>query len=153
MSKSPRGFMALLSVFLSISARGELVCAPESRSVQETTDTGEVAEWCERNGQRDGSYRLFISGKLVREGQYEKGSLSGEWKRYHSNGRLKDIGFWRENKPEGLWRFFGEDGTMVREIRFEDGKELSLPEADPFLRQWTLEGAVEGIGRTPADKK
>jgi hypothetical protein len=145
MNTSPRGFIALFLFLLWTSAYGEPLCPKGARSIQETTDSGEVAEWCEKDGRRDGPYRLYISGKVSREGRYEKGTLSGEWRRYHTNGNLKDTGLWRENKPHGLWQFFGEDGSLIRETLYENGVEQRPAEKDDFARKWAfLRGRLEG---------
>jgi len=88
-------------------------------------------------------------GKVLNHGQYSRGAKIGKWietnektretieiqysepvlpdfdfVRFYKNGGLEQAGNLKNGKPEGIWKFYSEKGTLVREANFEDG-ELS----------------------------
>jgi antitoxin component YwqK of YwqJK toxin-antitoxin module len=96
--------------------------------------------------QRDGLYYLKdtneiysgpvfnIKGKST--GYIKKGKWNGEFEYYHSNGQLNGIGSYKDGDGsdlgttgipksgrEGLWKFYYENGQLVSEVIFNNGKE------------------------------
>jgi len=44
----------------------------------------------------------------------------GEWKMYYENGRVKELGEYKNGKHESHWKTFFEDGTLKGEIEYTD---------------------------------
>ena len=95
--------------------------------------------------QRDGLYYLKdtneiysgpvfnIEGKST--GYIKKGKWNGEFEFYHSNGQLDGIGSYKDGDGsdlgttgiprsgrEGLWKFYSENGQLMIESNFKNGK-------------------------------
>ncbi len=55
------------------------------------------------------------TGGLLQEGAFdEAGKQTGLWKRYHSNGRLLDVGEYEAGHKVGEWKHYDADGTLSR---------------------------------------
>ena len=55
-------------------------------------ETGEVAEWVYKDGQRHGPHKCYFeSGMLKAEGTYKDGQLEGLYRHYYENGSIKLI--------------------------------------------------------------
>ena len=54
---------------------------------------------------------------------------------YHENGRVKEIGAFRQGRPEGEWKQFTESGRLTVRANFRDGRLQGTSEFhDPFDR-------------------
>jgi antitoxin component YwqK of YwqJK toxin-antitoxin module len=50
--------------------------------------------------------------------------MVGEWKWYWENGNLMQIGTFTNEKKNGIWTRFKEDGSLLDETKFMDGKKV-----------------------------
>ena len=77
---------------------------------------GNVAiEHQSKNGYREKSNYYFPNGNLKETGAYVLGSRHGQWKTFHSNGRLKSIENWENNQREGQCTFYYDNGNVWSE--------------------------------------
>lgn len=53
------------------------------------------------------------------------GKKHGPVKFYHPNGNLEVEGNWNNEKQDGLWSWFWENGKLEKQIEFKDGEMLS----------------------------
>lgn len=80
-----------------------------------TTDGLRIGPWKEY---------YYPTGELKSEGEYVGGYRSGEWIYYFVNGQVEQRGkYAAKEKPDGNWRWFYEDGDIMREEAFKQGKE------------------------------
>ena len=92
--------------------------------------------------------KFFPNGKVMMEGNYDRGEKEGEWKSYHESGELHihcfykndlidglyqrfhengapaSIGNLIENDQEGEWQYFDEEGTLTETKMFSGGEEV-----------------------------
>ena len=92
--------------------------------------------------------KFFSNGKVMMEGNYDRGRKEGEWKSYHEsggihihcfykndwidglyqrfyeNGSLASKGNLIENDQEGEWQYFDEDGNITEKKVFSGGEEV-----------------------------
>ena len=105
-----------------------------------------------------------------RSTQYDDGKLQNEWqvllkspeesvrngifRRYHPNGRLALLGYYRDNEPAGVWSWLDDRGNLLRQARqgadFED--EITGEEArSPLSIFRTPAGIATAEGQMKAD--
>ena len=92
--------------------------------------------------------KFFPNGKVMMEGNYDRGNKEGEWKSYHESGELHIRGFYKndwfdglyqrfhengapasignliENDQEGEWQYFDEEGKLTETKMFSGGEEV-----------------------------
>jgi hypothetical protein len=80
-----------------------------------------------------------IEGEFVSEGAYYSECLIGKYFEYHSNGKLKTSGQYKENhtgiwndlykngycRRDGLWIYYDETGKIVKREKYENGKVVN----------------------------
>ncbi|HWE83648.1 MAG TPA: hypothetical protein VG267_01795 [Terracidiphilus sp.] len=72
----------------------------------------------------EGLGHSFYEGALEADERYRGGILNGTQTGYHSNGKIKTQGEWRDGKPVGLLKLFDEQGrlemtTDIKNIRIQ----------------------------------
>jgi hypothetical protein len=122
-------------------ARSPLTCPQGSSLVEETGEEENIGEWCEKEGIREGPYRLWAHGVLRRAGEFNKGQMTGVWRRYTDKGRLTDEGAWNENRPDGVWSFYDSTGRMVDRVLFNKGERVSTKPDTWIWKRGQLMGA------------
>jgi len=77
-------------------------------------------------------YKSFIdidaNNTIMAKGYYYDGVKNGYFETFHSNGRLKSKGNFKDHLPVGTWNYFYEDGKPER--------ELLISSVDTFLIQF-----------------
>ena len=92
--------------------------------------------------------KFFPNGKVMMEGNYDRGNKEGEWKSYHESGELHIRRFYKndwfdglyqrfhengapasignliENDQEGEWQYFDEAGNLTEKKVFSGGEEV-----------------------------
>ena len=53
---------------------------------------------------------------------------NGESAQFHKNGYVESAGLRKNGLKDGSWKFYDEEGGMVRTVEYEDGKELGSSE-------------------------
>ena len=107
------------------SSKEPVTCPQGANRVEEATEDDALGEWCEKDGVREGPYRLWNQGLLSRTGEFKQGRMTGNWKRYSKTGQLTDEGAWRDNRPEGVWTFYDAEGRVSDRIQFQNGERVS----------------------------
>ena len=64
----------------------------------------------------------YSNGKLEEIGNYKNGEREGEWKGYHENGKLEGIGNYKNGKLEGEWKSYHNNGKLEQIVNFKNGK-------------------------------
>lgn len=75
-----------------------------------------------RRGWPDGSDRL--------QGRISQGLRVGRWRTWYANGQIESDGDYREDRRQGDWRFWNDQGRLLRHVRYSAGHivaELPLP--------------------------
>ena len=49
-------------------------------------------------------------------GNFVDGIREGKATTYHENGKIKYEGFYKNGKECGIWKFYDEDGKLIKEI-------------------------------------
>lgn len=70
------------------------------------------------------------SGEPLSESPIIQGKLHGTFKRWHTNGAVSEVIEMRDNQPDGIARSFDLTGQLVREVHFQNGREIPAA-ADP----------------------
>ena len=97
-------------------------------------------------------YQRFLpDGTLVMEGNYDvKGGKTGEWKEYHPNGNLYNVGHYEEDLAQGEFLFYYSDGETLDEIRnFKDSNlhgyyESFFVNGQIAVEGWYVDGNQHG---------
>lgn len=88
-----------------------------------------IAEGLYKNGLREGTWKLYSDlGQLVIEEDYLHGVLHGGYKAFYENGRPISVGRHSQNKRQGEFLIFGEDGILNRVLRFDNGELTDIRE-------------------------
>lgn len=85
---------------------------------------GNVAEGIRReyaeNGNITAAY-VFTHGAMTGEGIVdEEGDKQGAWKEYYTDGTLRSVGSYKDNKPVGPWKYFYENGQVESAGKYTD---------------------------------
>jgi antitoxin component YwqK of YwqJK toxin-antitoxin module len=64
-------------------------------------------------------------GRLIEKGNYWIGKKSGIWYSYHTNGEVQSIALFKNDKRDGKWKFFNEDGLLIAEVVYKDDRRIS----------------------------
>ena len=89
-------------------------------------------------GIKQGHWKEYYTEGILRgEGDYQDGAKIGDWKFFHENQKLEQLGKYRKGgKPHGLWVWYYNDGSVRREETYLNGKE------DGELIEYTQEGEI-----------
>ncbi|MCD4735398.1 MAG: hypothetical protein K8R53_05110 [Bacteroidales bacterium] len=76
-----------------------------------------------KEGFRDGPWKeYYFGGGLKAEGVYNQGKKIDEWKFYHPNGELEQIGRYNEEgKEDGVWTWYYATGDLLKEENYYMG--------------------------------
>jgi hypothetical protein len=69
-----------------------------------------------------GKYQVFdIQNRLITEGMFQYGVMTGTWKYWHKNGSLKCLAPFKTGKLHGRIDFFNENGFRIRSVDYKYG--------------------------------
>ena len=76
-------------------------------------------------GIKEGPWKEYYpDGVLRSEGEYKAGLRFGLWKFYYPSSKLEEVGKYTTNeRPDGLLKWYYENGQLLREETFIKGKE------------------------------
>jgi serine phosphatase RsbU (regulator of sigma subunit) len=60
-------------------------------------------------------YRYYKAKQLVEDGDFQNGRKTGNWKTYHSNGKLESELFYVNDVADGPAKFYNNDGKIIAE--------------------------------------
>lgn len=99
------------------------------------------------NNLKHGLEKSFEEGKEISRKTYSKGILHGEFKLFSAtNGRLILDGNYYQGKKKGFWNTYSEEGQLMDEINFIDGKVSGTHRSwsiDQGKRKLTLESSYQ----------
>lgn len=73
-----------------------------------------------RNGQRHGVWTSYHpNGTIASRSAYVDGRLNGVTVVFHTNGQLYYTGDYRMGKQVGDWRFYDEEGTLLKTVHYD----------------------------------
>lgn len=62
------------------------------------------------------------NGRIMAEGLFDSnGKRYGKWIEYYENGKIKSIGHYNGDLPDGHWRYYFEDGSLAEEGVYRKG--------------------------------
>lgn len=95
---------------------------PEGMSIKYHWN-GEIAEKLEFiEGNKSGIWKQYYTdGTLSLESSYVNGKLNGEFRSWHTNGTREITGQYKNDTRIGLWHFFNKDGSLRKEIKYNNG--------------------------------
>ena len=83
-----------------------------------------------KGGKRHGITQIFDpvngDGTLVETRTYKDDKKDGLWESYYENGQLQDEGEYKDGKKDGLWEFYNETGLLHSRGNYKDGKQDDL---------------------------
>jgi antitoxin component YwqK of YwqJK toxin-antitoxin module len=107
---------------------------------------------------KDGYNKLYYGNRQVSsEGMIKNGKPDGKWISYHINGKMKSEGNRRNFLLDSIWKFYDEQGNLVDEISYLDGKRSGYhikyqiinkedkPIAVPFFKELYLDNQKQGL--------
>lgn len=70
-------------------------------------------------------YNIFYGedSVVISEGAMRQGKPDGYWKNYYSTGIIKSEGNRRNFELDSLWKFYDEEGKIILEINYLEGKK------------------------------
>ena len=74
-------------------------------------------------GKFEGEYRSFSVGKLEYVFHYKNGSREGSSAEYYENGKVKTSGVFKNDKKDGEWKKFTEEGKPAGMDMYVDGEK------------------------------
>jgi uncharacterized protein len=73
----------------------------------------------------DGLYTHYIYGSLDEQIEYKRGRKNGWAKKYYMRGGVEKAMELKDDVQDGLYRFYREDGSIMVEEKYKDGKKIS----------------------------
>jgi hypothetical protein len=100
-------------------------------------DLGYKAEGPVCGGLRHGKWKFsYLTGELMREGEYEKGLEQGAWTTYHKDGDKQDDANYVDGTPDGKVVRYASNGKKVMERSYDHGVR------EGALYRWTDDGKL-----------
>lgn len=65
------------------------------------------------------------SGKVLETGSYYNQKKVRTWTSYHPNGKKQTVARFKNGVRHGNWYMYDENGLLVFEITYKDGKKVS----------------------------
>lgn len=80
-------------------------------------DTGKVRmEGPMKNDKMDGEWTAYLpDGRVQSHGYFKDGKRTGAATVYWANGNLREEGFYKEGRHCGHWKWYDEQGILLRE--------------------------------------
>lgn len=74
-----------------------------------------------------GEWKLYhVNGQLYQIGEYKEGKPIGEWKIYFDNGQLYQIGKYESGELTGEWKLYHENGQLNQISLWKAGKLMDI---------------------------
>ncbi|MFV0305988.1 MAG: hypothetical protein ACK5IC_10965 [Moheibacter sp.] len=72
------------------------------------------------NGQEKKEHKTFYEdGTVEKQGQFdENGKRFGEYKEYHTNGKLESIGHYKNGEEINEWKFYNEQDKLTETLDY-----------------------------------
>jgi antitoxin component YwqK of YwqJK toxin-antitoxin module len=84
------------------------------------------------NGKLSGKRKWYReNGKLMQIGEFKDEKRVGLWKRYHPNKALYDEGEFMDDKKTGEWKIYDANGALMKTKEFKK----RLPQVISYERQ------------------
>jgi antitoxin component YwqK of YwqJK toxin-antitoxin module len=92
----------------------------------------------DEQGKQQGIWKEYHSnGKLKSKGEYKEGKRIGYWEFYHPEGTVEQKGKYdKKGRPQGEWKWYYENGQLLRDENYVDGKE------DGIMTEYSDSGKV-----------
>jgi antitoxin component YwqK of YwqJK toxin-antitoxin module len=84
-------------------------CYTSTSTEQYTPDLNDTAF----NRPSKGQWQEEHAGKPLFETHIKNKKLYGTWKSWYTNGQLCDSGYMVNNLPDGIWKYWNKDGTLI----------------------------------------
>ena len=79
------------------------------------------------DGKESGQWKIFHeNGKIRQIGKFNNGKQTGEWKFFHSNGNREGVGTLINGKKTGIWKWYFDNGNIFTERRWDKGKLVEI---------------------------
>ncbi|MCB0794639.1 MAG: hypothetical protein KDB88_07865, partial [Flavobacteriales bacterium] len=83
--------------------------------------------------------RTYFENGMLRSTQYvAAGAL--HFIHYYENGKVREMGSYRNGSPDGPWRQFDASGALTARVRFQKGRPVG--ESDLYLADRNLSGKL-----------
>lgn len=70
-----------------------------------------------KNGKMEGEWKAFFpDGRMQSHGYFKDGERTGKSMVWRQNGNMQCEGFYRDGKKCGNWKWYDEQGILVKEI-------------------------------------
>jgi len=91
----------------------------------EIIDTvGVIIQYAVINGKKNGLFiTRYLSGQLEKIGFIKDNKNTGEWKYFYPSGKLESIGEFENSIAEGKWIFYYPNGSIKMEGDYLNGKK------------------------------
>lgn len=85
---------------------------------------GKSIEYEVIDGKRNGIFVLYSENGFVETLGYLKENRNhGEWKYFYPDGELESVGIFNYDKPDSVWSWFYKNGLIMQEGKFDNGKK------------------------------
>jgi antitoxin component YwqK of YwqJK toxin-antitoxin module len=65
------------------------------------------------------------AGNIILIANYDHGIVTGYFQKFHENGKPMEIGNYDRMRKIGIWKYYDEDGILIKEEIYENGKLLT----------------------------
>jgi antitoxin component YwqK of YwqJK toxin-antitoxin module len=66
--------------------------------------------------------KYHSNGNVVLIANYNKGIVTGNFQKFYDNGNPKSLGLYNKMKKEGFWKYYDENGALVKEELYKNGE-------------------------------
>jgi len=70
--------------------------------------------------------QFSVDGKILQEGNLINNIKQGKSRKYYKNGRIKEIGYWKDDKQDSTWIYFFENGDTSSVIQFKNDMQNGM---------------------------
>ena len=73
------------------------------------------------NGQYNGDFAYYKSGKVTEKRLYVNGELNGELSKFYTSGKIMEQSIYKNGQIHGTAKWYDQDGNVTIEYKYENG--------------------------------
>ena len=118
----------ILAIFVSslfVCSSHTIVNDTEIIIKSEYYSSGNIKDQFFKIGSQYKVVRYFDNGSIEEIGYYNSISQkTGEWVRYHSDGKLSGVANYKDGLKHGFWKIYNSEGNMIVHLKYNKGKRV-----------------------------
>ncbi len=98
---------------------------------------------------KHGLWEQFYEDSTLRlSSAYELDEIEGDYRLYNRNKILITEGTYKNGSQDGVWKFYDNDGKLIRTFEYDEGEVLNKEEYEKWMKEY-MDEVEKNIGKIP----